>query len=190
MPFGAGMVVGLAGGGCAPRGKVGFIAGGRSGRRSGHREVPIAGRRRSRPAGEQGGARQRSGTVGLRPRWRAISPQARPYSQYCGQVGIIDCSPCLTGTRRTLFLRALEAIIQNQYATPRRTRRRRRCSVVARRLARYRIDRRRALKPVTNQVTTPPGKGGRSATQPDAKVLLACGNRTQLDAFRRNWHAW
>ena len=45
-------------------------------------------------------------------------------------------------------------------------------------------------KPVTNQVTTPPGIARRSATRSDTDIRLACGNRTQHDAIRRNRHAW
>jgi 3-keto-5-aminohexanoate cleavage enzyme len=33
-------------------------------------------------------------------------------------------------------------------------------------------------KPVTNQVTTPPGIARRSATRSDTDICLACGNRT------------
>jgi hypothetical protein len=89
-------------------GQVGFMAGGRSERGSGHREVPIAGGHRSRPAGEQAEVLTSDPVLSASGCGGApFSPQARPYSQYCGQycgqVGIIDCSPCLTGTRRTLF---------------------------------------------------------------------------------------
>jgi hypothetical protein len=45
-------------------------------------------------------------------------------------------------------------------------------------------------KPVTNQVTTSPGCGRRSQTQPDKTVALTCRNTTPRDAARRNRHAW
>ena len=46
------------------------------------------------------------------------------------------------------------------------------------------------LEPVTNQVTTSPGNGRRSATPPDAHILLACGKPTQRNVVRQNLHAW
>ena len=43
---------------------------------------------------------------------------------------------------------------------------------------------------VTIQVTTTPGNGRRSATQPDTEIPLTCGNATLRDAIRRNRYAW
>ena len=48
----------------------------------------------------------------------------------------------------------------------------------------------RSGKPVTNQVTTTPGNGRRSATYPDTGIPPTCGNPTQPDGIRRNRHAW
>jgi len=48
----------------------------------------------------------------------------------------------------------------------------------------------RNLEPVTNQVTTTTGNDRRSATNPDAGMLLTCGNPTQFDGIRRNRNAW
>ena len=51
----------------------------------------------------------------------------------------------------------------------------------------FRIE---VLEPVTNQATTEPGDGRHSATYPDTRNPLNCGNRTQPDGIRRNRHAW
>ena len=48
----------------------------------------------------------------------------------------------------------------------------------------------RSGRPVTNQVTTTPGNTRRSATFSDTDIRLACSNRTQHDAVRRNRQAW
>jgi hypothetical protein len=42
------------------------------------------------------------------------------------------------------------------------------------------------LKPVTNQVTTPPGSVRRSAMRSDTVLSPICGNPTQPDGIRRN----
>jgi hypothetical protein len=55
---------------------------------------------------------------------------------------------------------------------------------------RPRISRGELLEPVTNQVTSTSGHGRRSSTHSDTDIRLACGNRTQCDAIRRNWQAW
>jgi len=39
-------------------------------------------------------------------------------------------------------------------------------------------------------VTTPPGCGRRSQTQPDKTIALTCGKPTQCDTVGRNRHAW
>ncbi len=52
------------------------------------------------------------------------------------------------------------------------------------------ISREEVLESVTNQVTTAPGNGRRSATPPDTEISPTCGNPTHCDAIRRNWHAW
>jgi hypothetical protein len=48
----------------------------------------------------------------------------------------------------------------------------------------------KVLKPVTNQVTTPPVNGRQSATALDTDVCLTCGGPTQPDTIGRNRHAW
>jgi len=45
-------------------------------------------------------------------------------------------------------------------------------------------------KPMTNQVTTTPGSGRRSATQLNADNVLACSNPTRSDPARRDRQAW
>jgi Thiolase, C-terminal domain len=48
----------------------------------------------------------------------------------------------------------------------------------------------RSGKPVTNQVTTPPGNASQSATHPDGPMSPTCGNPTPSDSARRNRQAW
>src|SRR5215831_14415681 len=48
----------------------------------------------------------------------------------------------------------------------------------------------RTGRQVTNQVTTAPGNARPGETSSDAARGLACDNRTQRDAFRRNRAAW
>jgi acetate---CoA ligase (ADP-forming) len=63
------------------------------------------------------------------------------------------------------------------------------CHPLAQGLLRRVTSGRRRLA-VTSQVTTPPGNGRRSATQPDVDMLLTCSNPTQSDAIVRNRHVW